>query len=587
MIGVANVPASSGPERRRGGRGQDVPQAVAAEECLIALLLVAAPTVVARLGDRAPSVADYYDPRAQRVAKSIYALVEDGTAVSSVAVEQHLADEGQIDVFRASGGILRYCLEVQARAPLGGAELEEGAGHIHEWARAVTDTARRRRALEATDSLRSALQRGDAEREELARKQLAEVAPAPTPKALPRPAWPTPAERALQLGLGGVRMVTPFPSLNTACRGGVRTGTVVVIGGAPGAGKTTSVVQMGLEWARNRVHVAILAADEDADGLLIRVGQMLGLARENLEEGVAESREALASWIVGMPLMLVDADEQDASVDDVSTELALRAAGKPSVLVVDSIQTVRCKGAPETEGPRARVDAVMATLKRAAKSQHHLVIATCELARGAYRSAVAAERIDDLAAFKESGGVEYGASLALVMRSVPGTQALIDVSIAKNRLGEKLDFRLALDKRRASLVEVQKLDDEDVQANVEAMDAMKKRVLVVITKSIEALPSKTAVWHRCKGNKQRCLKAIFELEQSGEIHFSDRGFRIGSLPREPVPEPGGDRPQPVPAVTHPQKGGNRWNRGDLGQKTGAPEASVPEPINDDVEPETK
>jgi predicted ATP-dependent serine protease len=85
--------------------------------------------------------------------------------------------------------------------------------------------------------------------------------------------WISPAERALRLGGRGVRIPLGVKTLDRACRGGLLPGKILIVGGAPGAGKTTFVTQKAYELALRGVYVAVLAADEDADGLLIRIGQ--------------------------------------------------------------------------------------------------------------------------------------------------------------------------------------------------------------------------------------------------------------------------------------------------------------------------
>jgi len=61
--------------------------------------------------------------------------------------------------------------------------------------------------------------------------------------------------------LGQPKHPTGIAALDRATRGGLRPGTFVGIGGAPGAGKTTLAIQLAVHYARAGVLVAILAAD--------------------------------------------------------------------------------------------------------------------------------------------------------------------------------------------------------------------------------------------------------------------------------------------------------------------------------------
>lgn len=270
--------------------------------------------------------------------------------------------------------------------------------------------------------------------------------------------WTSPGDRARRLALANTpRIPTTIPTLNKATRGGLKHRTRVAVQGAPGSGKTTYGCHEGVTWARAGFHVAILAADEEADGLLIRLGQALGLHRDDLEHSDPTIRlpalERAAELLDEIPtLHLVDADEDEATVESVDAQLAALAGESISILIVDSIQTVRAAGSTDADSPRLRVDAVLAALKAA--SRHHLVIFTSEINRGAYREVPGQQRPNDLAAGKESGGIEYGAHLVLLLRSVADEHDLVDVGMPKNRLGQKLPWRMRINFSRASFAEV-------------------------------------------------------------------------------------------------------------------------------------
>lgn len=343
----------------------------------------------------------------------------------------------------------------------------------------------------------------------------------------PAPVWKSPATRARGLGLRGVRLPTCFPTLDKATRGGPLSGRVIVIGGAPGAGKTTFVLQLGRHYTNEGYSVAIVAADEEGDGLIIRYGQQEGCRREDLEAGVPEAREWLAERFEDLPnLILVDQEEEDAPLEAIAAELVRRANGKPAVLIIDSIQTVCAMGTAEARTPRDRVDYAVVALKHAAKKQGLLVIATSELARGAYRSKSSSDQIEDLAAFKESGGIEYGAGTAIILRNVPKEPDLVAVSIAKNRLGEKLEFTIKIDRLRASFTEVTGIAAPDLDEESSAkFDALCGRVLALLRKDT-TLASASAVARRLGGNKSKILLAVKDLVESGRVRTVDNCLRV-------------------------------------------------------------
>lgn len=285
--------------------------------------------------------------------------------------------------------------------------------------------------------------------------------------------WRTPTERALALGaFGADALPTPFPALDRATRGGLRPGKLLILAGAPGAGKTSLAVQLARHFALAGHPVGILASDEAADGLLVRWGQQEALARDQLEQGVHAARVFLAKQLAGVPLVLVDADESAACVEDlVDRVLALsRELGRPGVLVVDSIQTARVQAHQvEARSPRERVEATVNALKRAHRGAGLLVIATCEVSRGLYRGG-ADPKINPLAAGKESGSIEYAAEILLVLTSVAGESDLVDVAVAKNRIGGGNEpFRLKLDRDRARFDETS-LDPPDDEHDQDELD---------------------------------------------------------------------------------------------------------------------
>ncbi len=80
-----------------------------------------------------------------------------------------------------------------------------------------------------------------------------------------------------------------------------------------------------------------------------------------------------------------------------------------------------------------------------------MMIFTSQLARGSYRNEASADATSDLAAFKESGGIEYGAHVLLVLRSFKGDGNFVEATMPKNRLGPKLDFNLKMDRETTKL----------------------------------------------------------------------------------------------------------------------------------------
>ena len=303
-----------------------------------------------------------------------------------------------------------------------------------------------------------------------------------------------------------IRLESGLPTLDSSCRGGVPTRRLVVVGGAPGAGKTTLATNLLWRWAKAGVPVAMLAVDEGIDGILGRIAQLEGIDLERIEARDPIALEQLAVIVEATPLILIDGDEATGSVEAAVAQLVARAAGKDAVLVVDSIQTARALGSDAAGSPRDRIDCVVRAMKAARDKHGLLIIATCELARGSYRSKNTADQINDLAAFKESGSIEYAAQTALVLRSVPNEGELVDVAVPKNRAYRKEGFRLRLDYRTTALVEVDAPPESMQQPDDSARFAAVRRAIVDVVGS-QDLRSARSILRSVRGLGQRCRDA--------------------------------------------------------------------------------
>ncbi|HVU02297.1 MAG TPA: DnaB-like helicase N-terminal domain-containing protein [Polyangiaceae bacterium] len=253
--------------------------------------------------------------------------------------------------------------------------------------------------------------------------------------------WRSLGDVARTMGDVAARVTTSISELDALCGGGLTPGSLTVVGGAPGAGKTTLCVQLALAAARDGASVRWLAYDEAERAIISRLLQMVGVARAHADCPDEPALHRLATELGSLDIRL-----RDASVP-LDGAAASWEVGGPRVLIIDSLQTAHTLTSPHVESPRQRVDAVLTVLRRIA-AMGVIVIVTSELARGAYRSRVVADSTEPLAAPKESGGIEYAATLLLVLRSVAGSSDLVHVDVPKCRLGRTGELTLRLDRER-------------------------------------------------------------------------------------------------------------------------------------------
>lgn len=308
--------------------------------------------------------------------------------------------------------------------------------------------------------------------ERAAAQGLVQAMAAAVPVQAPPPPLPTGGivERLRGLQNQGPRRPTGIPPLDRALRGGMREEKVMIIGGAPGAGKTSLARQIADYMARTGVVVGWLASDEEPEDIDMRRLQAIGVPRHVAEQPDEATLQLAARELQGLPFVMFDA-QAGWTIETAFAELGRLYPDQPRMFVIDSLQTVQTARTTSIDSKRERIDDVLATAKQLcrAPATRCFVIFTSELARGAYRSESSVEATSDISAFKESGGIEYAGQVLLVLRSVKGDGQFVDVTMPKNRLGTKLDFLLKLDLDTTNLTEsFENPHDASIKAAAEA-----------------------------------------------------------------------------------------------------------------------
>lgn len=277
------------------------------------------------------------------------------------------------------------------------------------------------------------------------------VKPAPAPKQQSKkPVASTVTSVLTNWVLEGplVHEPTGIESLDLATGGGPVYGTRWFLVGAPDAGKTSLLVQIGDVWAERGLVVGVLAVDEEPSDIVMRLMQRRGWTRTECEDRpkpiVAAMHERALEELGGVMLYDVSWTIERAAAD--VAEIVKARGARGGALLVDSVQTVTSKAEIDANGrtfaTREKVAANAAAV-RAVAAKHRLIgIATSEMARGFYQSD---PDKDDMAAAKETGAIEYCARVMLVLRSVPREKDLVELTMVKNKhggRGEKIGLQL-------------------------------------------------------------------------------------------------------------------------------------------------
>ena len=155
-------------------------------------------------------------------------------------------------------------------------------------------------------------------------------------------------------GEGEERMPMPIHEFARVLGGGVVPGSVVLIGGDPGIGKSTLLLQMALEMAYHNP-VLYVSGEESERQIKMRAARLRRAAEE--EEDNPINRDG-------------DFPEDLLLVTETSLELILQhvEAVKPRLLVVDSIQTTTLQELESSAGSVSQVRECASRLRELAKS---------------------------------------------------------------------------------------------------------------------------------------------------------------------------------------------------------------------------
>lgn len=284
----------------------------------------------------------------------------------------------------------------------------------------------------------------------------------PTPAPEPPRVW-TPAEIVEQWRSEGplVHEATELEALDRLTGGGPVYGSRWYLVGAPDAGKTALLVQVGELFARRGVAVGLLAIDEEPADVAMRLAQRLGFTREECEARLADTLREVGDAFRDVPIRLYGPEH---TIESAAAELDAfaRGRGARAMLGVDSIQTAACTASlvaaagRKDLSTREAVTANVRALRDVATRYRLIAVATSEMNRGAYRTVQAADDANDLASAKESGAVEYSARVLVALRSVRGEPDLVELRLAKNKHGPAWrdaddSLFLKLDRRRMRL----------------------------------------------------------------------------------------------------------------------------------------
>jgi DNA repair protein RadA/Sms len=180
---------------------------------------------------------------------------------------------------------------------------------------------------------------------------------------------------------GWSRWATGIGEFDIALGGGIVPGSIVLVGGEPGIGKSTLLLQVAARLQERGVRTLYASGEESA--------QQVALRSERLAEAAARVPFVAASELEGL--------------------LEAAAAVTPSLLVVDSIQTLFTRDADGVPGSVTQVRECAARLQRWAKESGTAVFLVGHVTKGGGLAGPKALEhvVDCVLLFEGDGGLEH------------------------------------------------------------------------------------------------------------------------------------------------------------------------------------
>lgn len=411
------------------------PHDIDAEKALLGACLIQA-SVVDDVAD-VVTAEDFYRPAHGLLFGAVLAVRDSGRAADAVTVLAELGRSGHL-VQVGGGPYLHTLMESVPTATNAGFYAEQ-----------VADKAVRRRLLEAGSRAKQlAFAGGDtAEIVERVREAIEGVSDKTRSGAEMSVIGDLAADALLRYNAPVVSgLPTPWSDLNGCLNGGLRPGTLTVIGARPGSGKSIAGMQCCIHAAQSGLSALLISLEMPEAELTDRVVSSMSatsysrILRHELEESDWSRIQLVVDKLSDLPLRIVDKPYLTlAAIRGIARSVARTAQGL-ALLVVDYIQLM----APaDTKASREQQVAAMSRgLKLLAKELMIPVVALAQLNRaGAARS----DKKPTLTDLRESGSIEQDADHVLLLHIPDDEERMgeIDMLVAKNRGGPTNTVTLA------------------------------------------------------------------------------------------------------------------------------------------------
>lgn len=220
--------------------------------------------------------------------------------------------------------------------------------------------------------------------------------------------------------------------------GGMKPGTLIVIGGRPSSGKTCFAEQVAISMAMAERTVGFFSAEMTKEQLTLRaVSQMGFIPASAIDSGSLNETEfgdamGTMNKILSLPLLICDTP--NICLADLRARARVMRRKGAQAIMVDYLTLIRHG---EARMPvYQRVGEISKSLKQLARELNIPIVALSQLTRPSQ------DRLPTMADLRQSGEVEEDADAILLLSPDAGDGSLVHFDLAKNRHGGTGTFDL-------------------------------------------------------------------------------------------------------------------------------------------------
>ena len=319
-----------------------------------------------------------------------------------------------------------------------------------------------------------------------------------------RPAAPIPRSLADVADTGTERLSTGISELDRVLGGGLVEGSVVLVGGDPGVGKTTLLMQALSNLSQNGIDCIYISGEESPAQLKLRGGRL------NLD-------------LVSFPVLFsADTDEILSVVTDVS----------PRFIVLDSIQTTHFPELEASPGSISQLRAVSAAIISTAKERNMAAVLVGHITKeGTIAGPKVLEHlVDTVLYFEGDSGGPYRLLKAHKNRYGPTFEVGVFEMGDRGLSGVSNPSELFLSQR------VVTEPGSAVTASLEGTRTLLVEVQSLVTKSLLAVPRRVTVG--MDQNRVHIIAAV--LERAAGVNLSQHDIFINVVGGLRLTEPAAD-----------------------------------------------